>query len=578
MPTRRRALGVELLEARDVPSGNVTVAVTKVRLYEYRLVLTGDEYDNTLYINQQYIYGGSGTTVNGVGSISLSNLLGASDKIVGVKADLGDGNDHLEVFSYAPIGLCVGGDVTVQMGKGNDTAILRPGTNVRNVTVNQKAHTADNDTTTLACDRITGGVTVVTQGGTDRTTVSGVIAGNVKVTSTGGGALGSDPFEESTRTTVNSTASIGGGMSVLFTHLPGSSFPTVNLSGTIQKELVVRNPGNDGAKLNFNGLVVHDDLRIQTGAIKEDFDWCECVFNNTQIDGSLLVKGGIFRERMYLTNTDIAGDLIFNAVIGDTEIHLFDGTDIGGKLTHTVGKTGNPAAPGRPATLGLPVFECLADNDSVYVRKGVSLSYGPSDHYQVSLKNNPDNDTSVNLKSGGFSFKSSQTSQTPWDDSRLILDGVDVTGPLRVTAGAGQDTIALRSLKVRGDVSVNTGSESDTIRVDSSDLQGDFTVNTGTATDLLLFGSNSDPDVRPATSILGDFRCKLGRQGTGTTDRDLLKVVAQTAPYPAVSLQVQGVVTADCVQPGTGSSGSFAFFDFQTGAAQRVGYSTFWST
>lgn len=111
----RAMLGVEALEARDTPAGNVTVQLAGGQLF-----VIGDAADNAVSTQQDVfgnivIFGVNGTTVNGQSSVFVGQ---------GVLRDAifqgGGGNDQIDVA-----GLLVIGGVSVVTGDGVDLITIR---------------------------------------------------------------------------------------------------------------------------------------------------------------------------------------------------------------------------------------------------------------------------------------------------------------------------------------------------------------------------------------------------------------------------------------------------------------------
>ena len=122
--TRSRRLGLELLEARDVPAGNVTAAVTNGVL-----TITGDEADNALWFQISpaavIINPFGGTSVNGQPADAQVTLPGA----LGLSADLGEGDDKLNLFGAsdvvdASVDLSLPKGVKVSLGDGENSLNL----------------------------------------------------------------------------------------------------------------------------------------------------------------------------------------------------------------------------------------------------------------------------------------------------------------------------------------------------------------------------------------------------------------------------------------------------------------------
>jgi hypothetical protein len=539
MPNRLRSLlRLEPLEARDVPSGNVTASLSRVGPRQYRLSLAGDEYANDVVIAQAVVTGRNGTTVNGAAAYDLAPLLGPYDRITGVKADLGDGNDVFEVAAYDPTQASVGGDLRVAMGDGSDAVRLTVGTNVRNVRVAHTGGPADRDLTTVDAtvgNGISGGVTVSNQAGTHETTLTGTIARSAVFTGVGGGDINNDTFVNG-RATLTSTAAIGGSLTARYTYILGTGFPTINLSGSVGGDVVLGNPGNSGAKMRLTDLSVGRNVRIQTGSIGMIGDYCRVVLENSRVAGSVSVKGGIGSESLALSNTKVGGNVTFGAVIGDAQFIVSSGTSIQGSLTYSVGDTFEP------------FFLCRAITDSVFIRKSVSISFGRNSTYYVDVHNIGGHGVQI---LGNLTVRTKDNTYPTYNGGKVRLFGASVAGSVRVTNGAGRDTVL----------------------IDQTDIGGNLSVNTGTGVDAVAFGTNTDyPGV---TNVQGNLLVNLGRNVVDETTRDVLQVAAQPAA-DLLSLRVYGKVAGDCVKPGVAPGGGYlSFYDIATGSAERVGYPSF---
>jgi len=113
MRTTKARLGIERLEARGTPAGNVTATVSGGVLF-----LTGDGADNQFGLQQNasgdvVVYGLNGTSVNGQPAVFVGR--GVPNAVV---AELRAGNDYFEV-----LGLAAGG-VFIDSGNGSDSIAL----------------------------------------------------------------------------------------------------------------------------------------------------------------------------------------------------------------------------------------------------------------------------------------------------------------------------------------------------------------------------------------------------------------------------------------------------------------------
>src|SRR5262249_22298228 len=106
-------LGVESLEPRDTPAGNVSVFMANGTLY-----MLGDSNNNVVGLTQNaagdlFAYGGAGTTVDGVGTVFVGRGFPQA-----VQINLGGGSNYVEVIGVAA------GDIAIFGSPGNDTINL----------------------------------------------------------------------------------------------------------------------------------------------------------------------------------------------------------------------------------------------------------------------------------------------------------------------------------------------------------------------------------------------------------------------------------------------------------------------
>jgi hypothetical protein len=113
-PNTTPRLNCEVLEPRDNPAGNVSVAISGGVI-----IVAGDAFNNRINLSQDsvgnvFITGLDNTTVNGQSSLFLGRGIPN-----GVRIDLAGGNDRAEV-----VGLVTFGDLIVGGNVGNDQTII----------------------------------------------------------------------------------------------------------------------------------------------------------------------------------------------------------------------------------------------------------------------------------------------------------------------------------------------------------------------------------------------------------------------------------------------------------------------
>jgi hypothetical protein len=164
--TDRNRLGVELLEARDNPAGNVSAVLSNGAIY-----LTGDALGNELSIapnaaGELTITGLNGTTVNGQESISVR----AGAQVSYISARLGDGNDSISISNVT-----TSSGIAVDGGNGNDAVTL---SNVSTGSVSVGGGAGD-DSVTFNTVSASFGVKVMGGTGTDTFTNNGTTTPNL---------------------------------------------------------------------------------------------------------------------------------------------------------------------------------------------------------------------------------------------------------------------------------------------------------------------------------------------------------------------------------------------------------------
>jgi len=133
--TRSALLGIERLEGREVPAGNVAVLVSNGVVSVF-----GDAQNNQVAIQQNavgdlFVLGVNGTTVNGRAALYLGRFSPAA-----VTVNLGAGNDTFQMNgvvaeqiavnggagadSIALVNTVSSGDITVNGGAGNDAVFV----------------------------------------------------------------------------------------------------------------------------------------------------------------------------------------------------------------------------------------------------------------------------------------------------------------------------------------------------------------------------------------------------------------------------------------------------------------------
>ncbi|GBD35590.1 hypothetical protein HRbin36_00703 [bacterium HR36] len=121
---RQQSLGVEPLEPRCTPAGDVSVVLSG-----NTLVLNGDAQDNDVLVQYvevgqmvfyQVVPGQNGTTLNG----DSSPLLFDAESVDNLDIRLNQGNDSLEISRLGTASFFLSGNLLVDLGSGDDALTL----------------------------------------------------------------------------------------------------------------------------------------------------------------------------------------------------------------------------------------------------------------------------------------------------------------------------------------------------------------------------------------------------------------------------------------------------------------------
>lgn len=165
--TDRNRLGVEKLESRDNPAGNITAMMDSSTFF-----LIGDVADNQLSVTENtagelIVTGLNGTTINGQESVNFGVVTQNN-----LRLNLRDGNDSVDLS-----GVSTTGYIFLDMGAGNDSATLS------NVSASGVGFSggSGNDAVTLTAVSASIGVRIMGGDGVDTFTNNGTTTPNLYV-------------------------------------------------------------------------------------------------------------------------------------------------------------------------------------------------------------------------------------------------------------------------------------------------------------------------------------------------------------------------------------------------------------
>jgi large repetitive protein len=450
-PARRSRLGVEALEDRVVPAGNVTAALSSTGL----LSITGDDADNvfTLQVTgadvtltpdaSTQINGkaaGTPVTLTGAARTLKASLKEGDDSIAivntadfvltrGAAFDLGEGNNTLDLSTTGRIGL---GSLAVKAGDGNDTVTVRGGLG---------------DGSTIATgatfDLGAGAVNLVLgddAGGFGELSIPG--RGGVRVTGSTGGTVTAKSLTvaRSFKTAIGATSQ--------------TTFTNCTLGGLSQT--------GDSITSNLYSTAVTGNMTAAASGFAEVFGYGLAVTGDVRVSSSGHVAGLVaFDGGLSARNAAVSAD--YWAIFGS--------------MTGPVTLTGNLtiSSPSQIAVL----LNTAAPSE---VHGNVTVNGGwQQDSFNVSPTFKADGNVVLNLGEGDNVVTIGAATAT-----------TDIGGNLVLQSGAGNDAITLQRVAVTGLTSITTGAGNDTLTIDNgSAFTGTFLADTGSGNDIISIAQSA---------------------------------------------------------------------------------------
>lgn len=503
---RRTRLGLERLEERETPAGVVALS-----LASNTLTFTGDgdaagnEVRITALSTTQFLIEGlSGTTFT-VGGVNIGATIDTGNPPLGVpafpfpndgttaiKATFTGGRDRFEFDGsnvnptpnpsnvLPPVGF---GVVTLNMGAGNDTVILRQFV-AKSVTVNSTLTAGtDNDLVQVLAGGIfdfngdltpetyLGGIrtTLIVNGqaGNDTVNIAARIAGNVTGTFRDAG----DTF------TIQGASRVGGAVTVTEspTTVLGTNTFSITENSQIAKNVTVTNL-NNALNASVNDATVGGSLTLRAGS---GLGGSNFSLNNTDVGSQLSLTGGTGADTVTAINVNTGRNLLLNMGNGGNAGDSLIGVNVGGSMTVTYG-TGNDSISVQNTN--------VAGSLTVNGGEGIDTFFG--------------NDLKVGLT---LSLRMGNGGNGGGGD---FLSNVTTGGGLTVIYGAssGDDLLQVQNSTIAGTASVNAGAGLDRFNLSDSNFNRGFSYIGG-------LGGNGGivaPDVVADVFVAGTFRVTYG--------------------------------------------------------------------
>jgi len=534
------AFGLEELEERIAPAGAVTVAV-----HGGNLVITGDNLGNQILIDQDgldagqvrisslSLWGDSSdvTAINGSDvPIVISGVTG------GIVANLRDGNDVLGV-GYMDITsgdvaagsrTVISGDLSVNMGNGDDWLLVLPGIDVLG-NLSMSLGGGWDLVLLLGDDTVHGNFTVKGADGNDAVSCLNDI---------------NDPPLEGITVHGSTVIADTGGDTDIF--LDGTFFGavTVKTGGFTPWDHSVANP--PGQELSLEGLF-HQNVTVTRGGGSNETDIDKAVF-----EGNVSIRDGSGPHSYSILESSVRGNLSIRAGAGYGELALNapwwasdeEATapfDVAGSFSYITGggeqtvQIANGAIHGS-CLIGL-ADGCssvtisdvavgahgVVDNDGIAGMGDLVVRLGAGASGDDVTLTGVDVAGSAVLNSG-YSYLSCAISHFNVGGSfgarmgdrgvELSIDHAAIGGPTSISSGAGEDVVSIDNTEFANGVSINTGRGDDEIWIQSgadkdlsapSVFHGPLTIAAGAGCDIIsiggAYGISSRPDVDP-----GPFR------------------------------------------------------------------------
>jgi hypothetical protein len=521
---RRTTLALERLEERETPAGVVTLS-----LLNNTFTFTGDNDPGgnevkvtALALDRFRIDGLNGTTFNvaGIGNIGATFDTGApppgiapialpNNGTTGIKATFLGNADRFEFDGTGvnpipsgppfffnllpPVGF---GDVTLNMGAGNDTVILRQFV-AKSVTINSTAPVGantDNDTVTVLAGGLfdfdldltpetylggmRGNLTVNGQTGNDTINIAARVAGNVVATLKDA----NDSF------TIRGESRIGGAVTVTETPTAvlGSNTFSIAENTLIGKGVTLTNTNNGVAATVVNSTI-GGDLKLTSGSglLGSTFD-----LTNLTVAGALTVVGGTLQDIVNGQNLTIGKNVTLTMGNGGNGAgDNFSNATIAGGLTATYG-TGNDVLTVQNSTVAGNLVVTGGEGQDRFT--GLNLGVGKALTMTMGNGGNGAGDTLVNTQvSGAVTINYGATA----GDDTLSIQGSTFATSATINAGAGldrftmQNTIVGLNFAYTGGAGGNGGNPLPDL-ISGVTVGGTFKVTYGAGNEELQFNNN----------------------------------------------------------------------------------------
>lgn len=505
---RRARLALEPLETRETPAGAVTLSLLSNTI---SLIgdgnVAGNEVRVTALATDRFRLDGLNGTSFVINKVNVGNTVDTGNLPAGVpafafpdngttalKATFLGGADRFEYDGTAinptpppanllpPVGF---GDVTLSMGAGNDTVILRQFI-ARNVTVNSTLPTGvvtDNDAITILA------------GGTydfDNNLIAETYLGGIRSNLTINGQSGNDTITLAARVGVNVTATLrdagdavvilGGsriGGAVTVTETPttvlGTNVFSITENSQIAKWVTLTNTGNAVNATIANSMIGGNvTLTSGSGLGGSTFN-----FSNSSIGGIASLTGGTLLDTFSGQNLTIGKNLLLTMGNGGNGLgDTLTGSIIAGNFTATYG-TGNDLLTVQNSTIAGNVAVTGGAGQDRFI--GTNLGIGKA--------------MTLTMGDGG-------------NGAGDTLTNVNVAAGLTINYGGitGDDILDIQNSAISTSVTINAGAGNDRLSVQNSSVGLNFAYTGGAGGN----GGGLNPDLVTGVSVGGTFRITYG--------------------------------------------------------------------
>ena len=484
---RRTVLGVQLLEERETPAGNVTLSVVNGDMI---LVGDGAAGGNMVNVtetaaNRYTVAGLVGTTINSAPAVDTLTL-GTVNR--DVKATFSGAANSLTFAGLGPTPTKLR-DFTINLSKGGDTINLQ-GTFGRNVTIKAPNGSIANDSITINAGAggiaggFSGNVSIDTQGGTDNTKLSAAIAGNVTIKGKDGG-----------ETVTFDSSAIGGAVNVTDTAgMAGNTITLVN-NTRISKNLTIANPGAAKSSVAMAETQIGGSVAVTNGSI--DGPASTFTATNSTIGQSLSVTGGDGADNFVLTGCDVAKAVTANLKGGKNAIAVVI-SEIRGNFALSGGSGDDFLALNNSVTIGGNVQANLAEGNNnlssqlVVITGNLNVSAGAGNDNFNLLQTKIGKNLAASGGKGNNSFSLGQDSfvggnvavtNLAGTSHFLIATGANtILGNVSVTLPSGGGTVVISDVSIGGNVAVSNGPNGLPMVVSNAEIRGNLNVTSGSGT------------------------------------------------------------------------------------------------